>query len=92
MQIDRIVRKKVNITNVPVDCVPMLLVEVTLEQKKTVKKVQVHLGGRIRQQVLGQVLAILMVVINSKATAAFGSIQTPPPQHHALPLTSASVN
>ena len=34
-----LVNKQENIMNVPVDCVPMV-VEVTLEQKETVKKVQ----------------------------------------------------
>ena len=48
MQINPIVFKKICILNVPVDHVPRV-VEVLLEQRKTVKKVQVYLGGMIRQ-------------------------------------------
>ena len=68
----------------------MLLVEVTLEQYKTAKKVQVNLGGQIQQQVLGHIRTLLVVVY--KMVFICGSIQEPPPQHHAPPLTSASVN
>jgi hypothetical protein len=44
MPINPLVCNKMYTVNVPVDCVPM--VEVTLEQKKTVVKVQMHLNGR----------------------------------------------
>merc|ERR1712195_176987 len=87
---------QVNMLNVPVDYVPMLLAEVTLEQKKTVNKLPVYLGRLIRQQM--SFIHIppqksLLVVLETAMDCT--SIQTPPQiclQMCAPPLKSASVN
>ena len=81
--------KQESILNVPVDFVPMV-VEVTLEQKKIVMKLQVYLGGRVRQRILSRIRAYHVVVLNTMVTCT--SIQKPPPQYNAPPLTSVSVN